>query len=172
MTSKTALTKYNVSRRFLIYCSTICNSRSTINTFNKMFYKVRSTIDKVTETIYTSRSTIDTITENFYTFCSTIYTSRTMFYKVRSTFYTSCNLFGQSLILKDKIQATHKKNTLLQAATGNPVGKACKREFFSATQLNSIFFLPRLRVLIFSPTHPLTGQALFLIQSPSKTIHT
>ncbi|MCX6199796.1 MAG: hypothetical protein NTY88_11345 [Bacteroidetes bacterium] len=30
-----------------------------------------------------------------------------------------------------QIQATHKKNTLLQAATGNPEGRACKREFFS-----------------------------------------
>lgn len=126
---------YKVARRFLISCS-------TISTFRTMTFKVCSTIDKVTATIYTFYSTVDTITDKFYAYHSTTHTFRTMFFKVSSTFYTSRNLLGQSLIHKYKIQATHKKNTLLQAATGNAEGRACKREFFSATQLNSIFFLP------------------------------
>lgn len=159
----TALTTCKVARRFLFSCSTNYTSYSTIYTFSNRKFKVSSTFDKVTATIYTYSSTIDTITDNFYTSCSTIYTFRTMFYKVNSTFYTSCNLLGQSPIRKYKIQATHKKNTLLQAATSNAEGRTCKREFFSATQLNSIFFLARLRVLNFSPTRALTGQSAFLI---------
>ncbi|MBL7976645.1 MAG: hypothetical protein JNJ85_17150 [Candidatus Kapabacteria bacterium] len=40
---------------------------------------------------------------------------------------------------------THKKNTLLQAATSNAETKACKRVFFSPTQEN---FFPSLPFLI------------------------
>jgi hypothetical protein len=50
--------------------------------------------------------------------------------------------------------ATHKKNTLLQAALGNAEPKACKRVFFSATQENFFPSLPFLMNL-FSPKHGL-----------------
>jgi hypothetical protein len=50
--------------------------------------------------------------------------------------------------------ATHKKNTLLQAALGNAETKAFKRVFFSATQENFFPSLPFLMKL-FSPTHGL-----------------
>lgn len=139
---KAALTTHKVARRFLFSLNPLDKITAPLFTFCITLDNVVMTIGKVTMTFHTSLLTLFTFYNPLDTF--------------RMTIFNSCVTLDNSSITKTKIQATHKKITLLQAATGYPTGKACKREIFSATQPNSIFFLARLRVLNFSPTRPLT----------------
>ena len=126
---KTALTIYKLARRFLF-------SRNLFDKVAVTLFTFHITLDNVAMTIGNYRMT-------FHTFRLTLFTSRNLFDIFRMTLFNSCITLDKSSMTKTKIQATHKKNTLLQAATDNPAGKACKRELFSATQLKtSIFFSP------------------------------